>query len=102
MHESHTGAHMAEVLQGAVEEWKLTEKDSVVVTNNVSNTCLAVELTGFHHIQCFAHVLNLASHCVLKGITVANTGFHSNLILYRLISTKHEPFISPHTYSTCQ
>lgn len=55
MHDSHTGAHMAEVLQGASGEWSLTEKDPVVVTDNATNMILAVELTGFQHIRCFAY-----------------------------------------------
>ncbi|KAL1276633.1 hypothetical protein QQF64_036256 [Cirrhinus molitorella] len=71
MHESHTGAHMAEVLQRAAEEWGLTEKDPVVVTDNASNMTLAVELTGFLHVRCFAHILNLASQRALKLPAVA-------------------------------
>ncbi|KAL1279226.1 hypothetical protein QQF64_025899 [Cirrhinus molitorella] len=50
MHESHTGAHMAEVLQRAAEEWGLTEKDPVVVTDNALNMTLAVELFWNPHL----------------------------------------------------
>lgn len=71
MHDSHTSAHMAEVLQRAAEEWSLTEKDPVVVTDNATNMTLAVELTGFQHIRSFAHILNLASQRALKLPAVA-------------------------------
>lgn len=60
MHESHTSAHMAEVLQKAAEEWSLTEKDPVVVTDNATNMILS-----------FAHILNLASQRTLKLPAVA-------------------------------
>lgn len=71
MHESHTGAHMAEVLEKATEEWKLTGKEPAVVTDNASNMSVAVEMTGYQHIRCFAHVLNLASQRALKLTAVA-------------------------------
>lgn len=71
MSESHTGANMAEVIRKATVEWKLTGKDPAVVTDNASNMTLAVELTGYKHIRCFAHVLNLASQHALKMTAVA-------------------------------
>lgn len=71
MHKTHTGAHMADVLQKAMEEWKLTEKEPAVVTDNASNMTVAVELTGYQHIRCFAHILNLASQRALKVTVVA-------------------------------
>ena len=66
MNESHTGRNMAKVLKNAAAEWKLTEKDPAVVTDNAANMCLAVELSGYHHVRCFAHVLNLAVQRALK------------------------------------
>ncbi|XP_060764594.1 E3 SUMO-protein ligase ZBED1-like [Neoarius graeffei] len=71
MSESHTGANMAEVIRKATVEWKLTEKYPAVVTDNASNMTVAVELTGYQHIRCFAHVLNLASQQALKVAAVA-------------------------------
>lgn len=71
MSESHTGANMAEVIQKATVEWKLTGKDPVVVTDNASNMTVAIELTGYKHIRCFAHGLNLASQRALKVTAVA-------------------------------
>ena len=71
MSESHTGANMAEVIRKATEEWKLTGKDPAVVTDNASNMTVAVELTGYQHVRCFAHVLNLAAQHALKVPAVA-------------------------------
>lgn len=55
MYEIHTGAHMAEVLQQATEEWKLNGKDPAVVIDNAANKAKTLELTGYKHIRCFTH-----------------------------------------------
>lgn len=44
IHETHTSAHIAEVMQKATEEWKLTEKDLTVVTDNALDMAVAFEL----------------------------------------------------------
>ena len=51
--------------------WQKPGKDPVVVTDNASNMTVAVELTRYKHIRCFAHVLNLASQRALKVTAVA-------------------------------
>uniref|UniRef100_A0A3B3DU20 BED-type domain-containing protein n=1 Tax=Oryzias melastigma TaxID=30732 RepID=A0A3B3DU20_ORYME len=71
MQESHTGAHISDVLKAAADEWGLQAKKPVVVTDNASNMCVAIELTGYQHVRCFAHVLNLASQRALKVASVA-------------------------------
>lgn len=70
MHETHTGAHIADVLQRAVDEWKIDTKNPVVVTDNASNMTVAIDLIGYQHVRCFAHVLNLASQHALKVTVV--------------------------------
>ncbi|KAJ7991257.1 hypothetical protein DPEC_G00295440 [Dallia pectoralis] len=45
--------HMAEVLKKAVDEWKLTEKEPAVVTDNAANMSVAVEIAGYPHVRCF-------------------------------------------------
>uniref|UniRef100_A0A8C5NDS7 HAT C-terminal dimerisation domain-containing protein n=1 Tax=Gouania willdenowi TaxID=441366 RepID=A0A8C5NDS7_GOUWI len=67
----HTGVHIAEVLQKAVDEWKIDTKQPVVITDNASNMTVAMELTSYQHVRCFAHVLKLASQHALKVNTVA-------------------------------
>ncbi|XP_026077434.1 uncharacterized protein LOC113055372 [Carassius auratus] len=82
MHETHTGTHIADVLKAAVGEWNLDAKKPVVVTDNTSNMRVAISLTGYQHVRCFAHVLNLASQCALKIAAVAKV-----LVKVRRIST---------------
>lgn len=62
---------MAEVLKAATEEWKLTEKEPAVVTDNAANMAVAVAITGYLHIRCFANVYNLAVQRALKLPNVA-------------------------------
>ncbi|XP_013885882.1 zinc finger BED domain-containing protein 1 [Austrofundulus limnaeus] len=70
MHDSHTGQNLAVVLGEAVAEWKLDNKDPVVVSDNASNMTVAASLADMTHVQCFAHSLNLASQKALKLPTV--------------------------------
>lgn len=71
VYESHTGAHLAELLFNVVEEWQLKDKAVVLVTDNASNMIVAAQVAKFAHVRCFAHTLNLASQRALKVPTVA-------------------------------
>ena len=71
VYESHTGAHMAGLLLDVVEEWQLTDKSVVLVTDNAANMISAAEIGKFPHVKCFAHTLNLAAQRALKLPTVS-------------------------------
>lgn len=71
MYKSHSGSNIADLLENAVEEWSITEKDPAIVTDNASNMAIAARLASFVHIKCFAHTLNLASQRALKLPTVS-------------------------------
>lgn len=59
--ESHTGAHLAELLFHVVEEWQLSDKDVVLVSDNASNKSIAAQVVKFPHVKCFTQTLNLTS-----------------------------------------
>lgn len=59
------------MLKAATEEWKLTEKEPAVVTDNAANMVIAVAITVYLHVRCFAHVLNVTVQCALKLTNVA-------------------------------
>ncbi len=71
VHESLTGANIADLLRNAAEEWGIADKDLVVVTDNASNMCVTIQLAGYVHVKCFAHTLNLASQRAFNLPTVA-------------------------------
>ncbi|KAF3835605.1 hypothetical protein F7725_028163, partial [Dissostichus mawsoni] len=62
-----------QLLSRVVEEWKLSDKDVVLVTDNASNIITAAEFGKFPHVKCFAHTLNLASQRALKPMKDATT-----------------------------
>uniref|UniRef100_UPI00358E7A74 E3 SUMO-protein ligase ZBED1-like isoform X1 n=2 Tax=Myxine glutinosa TaxID=7769 RepID=UPI00358E7A74 len=56
----HDLEHIASALHEILEDWKLKDKLSAVVTDNETNITEAVrEGLGFPHISCFGHTLNL-------------------------------------------
>ena len=55
MHETHTGANVAEVLKTATEEWASLKKLIVLVTDNASNMVVAAQVGGYLYVKCFAH-----------------------------------------------
>ncbi|XP_053554170.1 thyroid hormone receptor alpha isoform X1 [Bombina bombina] len=71
VYESHTGSHLAELLSRVVEEWQLSDKSVVLVTDNASNMIVAAQVGKFPHVKCFGHTLNLASQRALKVATLS-------------------------------
>ncbi|GFN87279.1 Zinc finger bed domain-containing protein 1 [Plakobranchus ocellatus] len=66
MVESHTAENIASKLTRVMEEWKISDKISVVVTDNAANVVKAVGLLKLRHLGCFAHFLNLVVTTALK------------------------------------
>ena len=104
MHESHTGANVAEVLKTATEEWGISNKPIVLVTDNASNMVVAAQVGGYLHVKCFAHTLNLASQRALKLPAVARllgrvrritTFFHRSTIANSMLEQKQKLLYLP-------
>ncbi|XP_040183654.1 E3 SUMO-protein ligase ZBED1-like [Rana temporaria] len=102
LYESHTSAHLAQVLTEAVDEWKLKRPSTniPVTTDNAKNQVNAVIEAGLGpQIGCFAHVVNLASQ---KGISVSRMDrlfgrirkvvsyFHRSTTAAHVLKTKQE------------
>lgn len=66
MHASHTGANISHLLSETLDEWNLTDKDPVIVTDYAMNMIRAVDMMELLHVGCFAHTLNLASQAAPK------------------------------------
>jgi hypothetical protein len=70
IYQSHTGTNLAQVLLGAVAEWKLERPNSNIPTtkdNAKSQANAVIEAELGPQIACFAHVIHLASQ---RGISV--------------------------------
>ena len=66
--QKHTAANLAEELKRITREWGVESKISGVVTDNAANIVAAVRLTGWKHIPCFAHTLNLIVQYGLQNV----------------------------------
>ena len=55
----HTAENIAAELKKVANDWNITNKISCIVTDNVANMTAAAQLTGWVHVPCFAHTLNL-------------------------------------------
>lgn len=59
--DSHTGPNISTLLKEACADWKITDKDPALVTDNARNMIVAGhEVEMRPHLTCFAHTLNLA------------------------------------------
>ena len=63
----HTAEHIAVELQKVTEEWGIMSKVAAIVTDNTSNMVAAIRITGWTHIHCFSHTLNLVVQEAIKG-----------------------------------
>lgn len=66
--DSHTAANLCDELLRIAQEWKITEKITVVVSDNAANIVAAIRRTGWKHIPCFAHTINLVVQSSLATI----------------------------------
>ncbi|XP_053568415.1 E3 SUMO-protein ligase ZBED1-like [Bombina bombina] len=64
----HTADNLAAELQKICEEWGITNKVVACVSDNASNIKAAIRQTGWNHVACFAHTLNLIVRESLKHI----------------------------------
>ncbi|CAB4027116.1 zinc finger BED domain-containing 1-like [Paramuricea clavata] len=67
---AHTAENIAAELKRIAQEWNISEKVVALVTDNAANAVAAARLTGWKHIPCFAHTLNL----IVKGALEADPG----------------------------
>ena len=72
---SHTGIHLYEALMKVIDTYEINHKMlGITLDNALNNTGMIKELDAddgssfqnFHHIRCFAHVLNLGAHAALN------------------------------------
>lgn len=56
--ERHTAENLCNLMMDTVTKWNMI--DPVCVTDNASNISKAANLTGYPHLGCFAHTMNLA------------------------------------------
>ena len=65
---ANTGENIAEQLLRVAREWSLSDKITCEVTDSASNMNLALRITTWNHLPCFAHTLNL----IVQGAIAAD------------------------------
>lgn len=71
--ESHTADNLASFLKNTVDEWGLSQRITVVVSDNAANIKSAIEKCNWRRLSCFAHDINLIVHCGLDKIETVVT-----------------------------
>jgi len=86
----HTAENIGEKLKEITRTWDISYKVTAIVSDNVSNVIAGVRLTGYRHISCFAHSLNLVVQKSLKHIEPVT---HKVCIVKQLIKFHHNIII---------
>ena len=90
---SHTAENIVSALLKVVNEWNITEKVSCAITDNANNIVAAVRITGWPHLQCFVHTINLIvinsiSEVPDEACTIKNTKIATSVACCELSSGK--------------
>ena len=56
---SHTAENLKAALLTITDDWGITTKISCAITDNANNIVAAIRGTGWQHLPCFAHTINL-------------------------------------------
>ena len=67
LHVAHTAENIAAELTRIAREWNVSEKVVALVTDNAANAIAAARITGWKHVPCFAHTLNLIVKVALEA-----------------------------------
>ena len=71
---SHTSEHLIEIINEMIEEWAISGKHIIFVTDNAADIKKAIcDLSAYTWIGCFAHTLNLSLGKALNVVMVKNT-----------------------------
>ena len=90
---SHTAENIASALLKVANEWNIAEKVSCAITDNANNIVAAVKITGWPHLPCFAHTINLIvtnsiSEVPDEACTIKNTKIATSVACCELSSGK--------------
>lgn len=66
--DQHTAENLRNQLLNTLQEWNISEKVHTAVTDNARNITAAIKLTGWTHLPCLAHTLNLVVQDGIKLI----------------------------------
>lgn len=64
----HTGQNIGDRIMTIARAWDIDYKVTAVVSDNAANVVAGVKMTGFRHLSCFAHSLNLVVQKSLEHI----------------------------------
>ncbi|XP_072389901.1 E3 SUMO-protein ligase ZBED1-like [Diabrotica undecimpunctata] len=64
----HTSENLRNQIINVVQEWEIANKIQAIVTDNARNITSAIKLTGWSHLPCLAHTINLIVQDALKLI----------------------------------
>lgn len=64
--ESHTSENLLSIMKNITDKWNITSKVHCVITDSGANIKRAVRLSGWNHLACFAHLLNLVVTDAIK------------------------------------
>lgn len=71
---SHTAQNLARDIKRVAQEWELTNKISMITTDNAANIVGAVNILQYKNFRCYAHKINLiVQDGLAKEEVVANT-----------------------------
>ncbi|KAL7380893.1 hypothetical protein ABVT39_025664 [Epinephelus coioides] len=68
MSERHTADNLSEQLLRVAREWGIEDKVAACVSDNAANVVKAIQNTGWPHLFCFAHTLNLIVNSGIAAI----------------------------------
>jgi hypothetical protein len=79
----HTAVNLVQELKLVTHEWSIENQVVPVVSDNAANVVVAVRLTDWKHVPCFAHTLNPIVQYGLQSIKGLHTKVKSRVEFFR-------------------
>lgn len=93
---SHTADHLADTIRNITDEYNISDKIILVVSDNAANIVAAINKLKWKHFGCYAHTINLVVQNALLSVRLIRDRAKNIVSFYRRSNLATEKLMKYH------